>query len=606
MSISFDKYSVTQYSVSSLLGFIEAGAIAVPEIQRPFVWRATQVRDLIDSLYNGYPTGYLIIWQNPDVKLKDGGSAVGKKVLIDGQQRVTAMMTAIAGQKILTEDYEEKVIRIAFNPLAKDNEERFAVTTPAHEKSSFWIPDISVLFRNGFSTYTFLNSYAEKNPDVSKEEIERKLMQLLEIKNCQIGAIMLVPQLDISEVTEIFVRINSQGKRLNEADFAMSKIAADEKFGGNLLRKAIDYFCHLAVDPKFYNQLANGDKAFMATPYAQKLIWLRNNFDDIYDPTYSDMLRVSFMHMFGRGKLGDLVSLLSGRAFAERTFREDIAEESFAKLSSGVMNFMNQHNFEQYVTAIRTAGFNCPKLLNSQMTQDFAYTLFLILQLGNEVPKVQIKHYIQKWFVLSSLTGRYIGSPESQMDRDLRGIASKGFVQFLKDNEDALLSDTFWSVRLVQNLETTSVTSPYYSTYLAAQAFNKENSLLSNCIHVGDLFRSAGDVHHIFPKEYLKKSGITDKSAYNQVANYAYLDTGVNISISDKAPSDYFSIALHQCETKEMRIGTITNDAEFWENLSENCIPAEIIHMTAADYQQFLQERRAMMAMKIKEYYYSL
>lgn len=127
MSISFDKYSVTQYSVSSLLGFIEAGAIAVPEIQRPFVWRATQVRDLIDSLYNGYPTGYLIIWQNPDVKLKDGGSAVGKKVLIDGQQRVTAMMTAIAGQKILTEDYEEKVIRIAFNPLAKDNEERFAV-----------------------------------------------------------------------------------------------------------------------------------------------------------------------------------------------------------------------------------------------------------------------------------------------------------------------------------------------------------------------------------------------------------------------------------------------------------------------------------------------
>ncbi len=606
MSISFDKYSVTQYSVSSLLGFIEAGAIAVPEIQRPFVWRATQVRDLIDSLYNGYPTGYLIIWQNPDVKLKDGGSAVGKKVLIDGQQRVTAMMTAIAGQKILTEDYEEKVIRIAFNPLAKENEERFAVTTPAHEKSSFWIPDISVVFRADFDSYEFLDSYSEKNPGVSKREVNRKIMQLLEIKNCQIGAIMLVPQLDISEVTEIFVRINSQGKRLNEADFAMSKIAADEKFGGNLLRKAIDYFCHLAVDPKFYNQLANGDKAFMSTPYAQKMIWLRNDFDDIYDPTYSDMLRVSFMHMFGRGKLGDLVSLLSGRDFAERTFREDIAEESFAKLSSGVMNFMNQHNFEQYVTAIRTAGFNCPKLLNSQMTQDFVYTLFLILQLGNEVPKVQIKHYIQKWFVLSTLTGRYIGSPESQMDRDLRGIASKGFVQFLKDNEDALLSDTFWSVRLVQNLETTSVTSPYYSTYLAAQAFNKENSLLSNCIHVGDLFRSAGDVHHIFPKEYLKKSGITDKSAYNQVANYAYLDTGVNISISDKAPSDYFSTALHQCETGEMKIGTITNEKEFWENLSENCIPAEIIHMAASDYQQFLQERRAMMAMKIKEYYYSL
>ena len=171
MGISFDKYSVTQYSVSSLLGFIEAGAIAVPEIQRPFVWRATQVRDLIDSLYNGYPTGYLIIWQNPDVRLKDGGSAVGKKVLIDGQQRITALMTSIAGQKILTEDYEEKVIRIAFNPLAAENEDRFAVTTPAHEKSSFWIPDISVIFRADFDSYEFLDEYAEKNPGVSKREV---------------------------------------------------------------------------------------------------------------------------------------------------------------------------------------------------------------------------------------------------------------------------------------------------------------------------------------------------------------------------------------------------------------------------------------------------
>ena len=110
ISLSYDKYSVTQYSVSSILGYIEAGDIAIPEIQRPLVWKGRQVRDLIDSLYNGYPTGYLIIWQNPDVRLKDGGSAVGKKVLIDGQQRITALMTAIAGYPILTENYEEKTI----------------------------------------------------------------------------------------------------------------------------------------------------------------------------------------------------------------------------------------------------------------------------------------------------------------------------------------------------------------------------------------------------------------------------------------------------------------------------------------------------------------
>ena len=122
-----DKYSVSQYSVKSLLGYIDAGDIAIPEIQRPFVWDTTKVRDLIDSLYNGYPTGYIITWKNPDVQTKDGGKANGKKVLIDGQQRVTALMAAIAGREVLDEDFNLDRIKIAFNPLATDASKRFAV-----------------------------------------------------------------------------------------------------------------------------------------------------------------------------------------------------------------------------------------------------------------------------------------------------------------------------------------------------------------------------------------------------------------------------------------------------------------------------------------------
>ena len=601
-----DKYSVTQYSVNVILGSIENGDIAIPEIQRPFVWKPRQVRDLIDSLYNGYPTGYLIIWQNPDVKLKDGSSAVGKKVLIDGQQRITALMTAIAGLEILTDEYESKVIRIAFNPLAKDDEEQFAVTTPAHEKSSFWIPDISVIFRNDFDSYTFIDEYAEKNPDVSKKEINQKITRLLNIKSCLLGAIVLVPQLDISEVTDIFVRINSQGKRLNEADFAMSKIAADEKFGGNTLRKAIDYFCHLAVDPAFYSQLANADKEFMATEYAQKLKWLKDDFEDIYDPDYNDMLRVSFMHKFGRAKLGDLVSLLSGRDFEERSYKEEIAKDSFEKLNSGVMNFMNQYSFQQFVLTIKSAGYISSKLLNSKMTLDFAYTLYLLLQNDPEIQKIEIKHYIQRWFVLSTLTSRYIGSPESQMDRDLRNIQAKGFVSFLKESEDALLSDAFWNVGLVQNLETIASNSPYLNTYVAAQIFNNDRSLLSNSSKVSDLVSVAGDIHHIYPKAYLKKSGYDSKSMYNQVANYAYLDTGVNIAVGMRAPDDYFSAAFKQCETGEITVGTITRLDDLKENLKANCIPEGIQNMTSDDYLDFLAERRKLMAKKIKDYYYSL
>ena len=116
----------------------------------------------------------------------------------------------------------------------------------------------------------------------------------------------------------------------------------------------------------------------------------------------------------------------------------------------------------------------------------------------------------------------------------------------------------------------------------------------------------AGDVHHIFPREYLKKNGVNDRWQYNQVANYAYLDTGVNISIGMKAPNDYFSAAYAQCDTGDIAVGTITDRNALIENLNANCIPTGIENMTAADYAEFMKQRRVLMAKKIKDYYYSL
>ncbi len=601
-----NKYSVAQYSVDNILGFINSGEISIPEIQRPFVWKPKNVRDLVDSLYNGYPTGYLIIWQNPTVRLKDGREAGGTKILIDGQQRVTALMTALAGQQILTEDYEQKAYKIAFNPLAKDDEERFAVQTPAHVKSKNWIPDISVVFKPDFNAFNFINEYIQNNPETSSDVINRAIQKLLDIRTCQMGTIILVPDLDINEVTEIFVRINSQGKRLNEADFAMSKIAADSKYGGNILRKAIDYFCHLAVDPNFYEKLSATDDEFMKSEFAGSLKWLKDDKEAIYDPEYNDMLRVCLMHKFGRGKLGDLVSLLSGRDFETRTYKEEIADESFAKLTAGVKNFMNEYNFKNFVLAIKGCGFISEKLLNSQMTLDFAYTLYLLLSNSKDIDKIEVKRLVQKWFIMSTLTSRYIGSPESQMDKDLRSIAAKGFKEYFREVEEAELSETFWTVGLVQNLETSSINSPYFNTYIAAQVWNAEASLFSNTTKVADLISVMGDVHHIFPKEYLKQNGYEDKAKYNQVANYTYLDTGVNISIGKKAPNEYFAQAKEQCIKGQCCIGTILNENDLINNLKINCIPENIYTMQAYDYETFLQERRKMMAEKIKNYYYSI
>ena len=386
----------------------------------------------------------------------------------------------------------------------------------------------------------------------------------------------------------------------------MSKIAADEVHGGNTLRKAIDYFCHLAVDPSFYSALATTDKKFMQSVYAPKLAWLQNDYDDIYDPDYNDMLRVSFMHMFNRDRLGQLVSLLSGRDFETRTYTEEIEAASFSKLSAGVINFMNEYNFKNFVLAIRSAGFISPKLLRSKMTLDFCYTRYWILQRTEEVPKIEIKHYVQKWFVLSTLISRYVTSPETQMDRDLREISAKGFIPFLKANEEAYLSDAFWNVRLVQSLETSSTASPFYNIYVAAQNYFGDKSLLSNSSKVFDLVNVMGDVHHIFPKKYLQDNGFNDKNFYNQVANYAYLDTGVNISIGKKEPKDYFSGALSGCKDGPQVVGTIIDENDFWANLDENCIPHEIVNMTYANYVEFLKKRRILMAQKIRRYYEAL
>lgn len=346
-----EKFTLMQYSISAILGLIEAEDFVIPEIQRPFVWKRSQVRDLIDSLYNGYPTGYIITWKNPDVQTKDGGKANGKKVLIDGQQRITALMASIAGKDVLDQDFNKDRIKIAFNPIATDETKRFAVQDASHLKDKRWIPDISVVFSAGFKQRAFENEYAQNNPCVDLDELSETIGKLKGIANRQIGVIELDHSLDIDEVTEIFIRINSKGTALSQSDFVMSKMAADVTHGGGLMRKVVDYFCHLASKPDFYPFMTH-DTEFQASKYADKIKWLAKDYDDIYDPDYGDMLRVSFMHQFRRGKLSDLVSLLSGRDFETKEYRDDIVGDSYEKLDRGIQNYINQYNFSQFILAI--------------------------------------------------------------------------------------------------------------------------------------------------------------------------------------------------------------------------------------------------------------
>ena len=606
-----EKFTTTSMTISGILGLINANDIAIPEIQRPFVWKSKQVRDLIDSLYKGYPVGYVVLWKNPNVKLKDGTISSGKKVLIDGQQRITALMTAIAGKEIVNEDFKQCRIKIAFDPTAvlsgNEDKEIFAVQTPAHVKSKQWIPDISIIFSSKFSSFSFIKEYCQNNPEVDQDDLNHVLEKLKSIQSNSIGIIELSESLEIDVVTDIFIRINSKGTTLNQGDFVMSKIAADELHDGNVLRKAIDYFSHLSRVPSYYDYIVTHDASFCTHPknYIKKLEWLRNDNETIYDPKCDDIIRVVFMHQFRRAKMAELVKLLSGRDFETREFKEEIIDDTYDKLHKGVLEFINNYNFNQFISAIKSAGFISHKLINSYMVIDFAYALYLILNETKEVSVSEIKRIIQKWYVLSVLTGRYSGSPETTFAKDLKQVSEVGVETALRNIEEAILSENFWSVQIPQDLTNTSTNNPTYLVYLAAQVYFNDMSLLSQNITIRTLIEQGGDIHHIFPKQYLIDNKF-DKNLYNQDANFAFLDTPMNVSIGKKAPSEYFKLAFEQCLTGKIVCGSITDLEILKENLVMNCIPEEIVNMTHENYREFLENRRHLMAKKIKDFYYSL
>lgn len=592
------KYAVNQQLIETLLAWVNSGEIAIPEIQRPFVWDSSKVRDLMDSLYQGYPIGYVIAWRNPNVRLKDGSLSEGKKILIDGQQRVTALTAAILGQYVINKTYQRVKIKIAFNPI----DERFEVQNPAILKDKTWLPDISQAI-NG-DLFEIADQYFDLNPEVDKKQVRNAFSNLMNIPKKQIGIIELAADLDIETVTEIFIRINSKGVVLSQADFAMSKIASNTEYNGNELRKAIDYFCHLAIAPEFYKHIIDNDTEFAKTDYFQKMQWLKTENEDLYDPDYNDLIRVAFTTQFNRGRLSDLVSLLSGRNFETRTYEDAIAEASFATLKKGVNNFINETNFKRFLMIIKSAGFISPKLIRSQNAINFAYIVYLKLkELG--VNSVSLESYVRRWLVFSILTGRYSGSPESVFDFDIKQISQKPFDEYLKEKEEGELSEAFWNASLPQSLDTSVASSPYFHVFLASQVKANDRGFLSSDVLVSDLISLRGDIHHLFPKDYLKKNGL-DRRQYNQIANYVYMQSEINIKVGNKPPKDYFELVKTQILNGNQQLSGISNEQQLLENLKMNCVPSEIQGMSIDDYNDFLILRRKLMATKIKEYYHSL
>lgn len=594
------KYSVHQQPVETLLNWIKSGEIAIPEIQRPFVWKSSKVRDLIDSLYKGYPVGYIITWQNPNVKLKNGNSAQGKKVLIDGQQRITALTAAIVGQRVLNNNYKEISIKIAFNPI----DEKFDVLNTAYERSPQWINNINPIINDEISITKAIREYKLNNPDADEDLVEERIENLKRIKNKQVGIIELDHSLNIDTVTEIFIRINQKGVVLSSADFVMSKIAADEIYGGNRLRKMIDYFCRLIVDKDFNKHILDNDKTFAEHSFYNSIKWMATGSDSLYVPDYIDMLRVSFTYKFSRGKFSDLVALLSGRNFETRDYEAEIAENSYKLLSEGLLDFVNQTNYQRFLMIIQSAGFIHQKLVSSKNALNFSYALYLKLR-GEGMAEAQIQHYVKRWLVLALLIGRYSGSSESMIDEDIKQINQKGVDVYLHQMEQTFLGPGFWDFGLVSSLETSSINNNAFNVYLAAQCYYNVPAFLAKSMTISSLITQRGDIHHLFPKQYLANQKLSPKE-YNQVANFVYLEQAANIKIGASAPKDYMLKINQHIANDQPAITTIDSHSLLIANLESNDIPQLLNDGDWTNYEEFLRRRKQLMAKKIKTYYEQL
>lgn len=603
-----ENYKITQYSVNSILADVQNDKIAIPQMQRPFVWKDKQVKDLIDSLYRGYPIGYLIVWQNSEVKIRFGRQASGKKILIDGQQRITALMSSVLGKEVLDDAYHTRKIQIAFHPFAEDESEQFEVWNEKMREDTRWIPDISVMFQRGFSYRQFEQNYIKENKaagfDIDTRQLDQKITQLKNIVTNDVGVIELSFLIDIDIVTEIFLRINTQGKALTQEDFAMSKIAVFEDEKGDSLRKTIDYFCHLCYEPTFLRVLQDGEQQFVQSVYGQKIVWTGQVSQTYYVPSYADLLKSVCLVEFGKGKIGELVHILSGKDGKKKTANMELAKKGFETLQEGVFAYVEEENFVSFLEAIKECGFASEKLLPSQATLNYLYAFYLKVRKVTSWDKTKTKAFFKRWFVMSLLTQRYQTTAETTIGKDMQQIEQVDPMELLEQIEKKQLSQKFFETTLKGKLKTTGTRSIHYSLYVASLVATNTKALYSKDKTVRQLIEEKNEKSVLFSKSYLQKNDA--KGDVNDIANFVFFDKEVKAQLKRKAPGEYMEMLLSCCENEQPIGDEILTKEELTKSIKEHAIPPTTFEMWPSQFALWCEARRTLIAKKIEEYYRGL
>lgn len=577
-------FKQVNYDLNSLVKYIELGEIGLPDIQRPFVWKNAKVRDLFDSMYKGYPVGYLLFWQNG---LTDDARVIGtdikqkppRMLIVDGQQRLTSLYAVLKRIKVIRENYESELIKIAFNPLL----EKFEVFDVAIERDKSYIPDISVLWSEDTDLFDVVDSYLSElkgSREVSSEEerqIKKAIAKLQSLVSFPFTALELSANISEENVGDVFVRINSKGTPLKQSDFILTLMSVFWDEG----RAQLETFCREARKPS---------------------LTVPSPFSYFIQPDPDQLLRVSVGLGFKRARLKYVYSLLRGKDLETEQFSDERRIEQFEILKKAQERVINPQGWHDFMNCIRLAGFRSDKMISSQNNLLFSYILYLMGRTEYGVDEFRLRNVIARWFFMSSLTGRFTGSPESAMEFDLARFREVNdgneFMNILERVCDMPLTDDFWRITLPNDLATSSPRSPSLFAYNAALVLLEARALFSKS-KVSDLLdpssrgiRGAVERHHLFPKGYLGKLGITDLRETNQIANYALAEWIDNQKISDQSPADYLPELTSRFNKIELA------QMYHWHALPEN--------WEEMDYREFLEQRRELIAQVILEGYRTL
>ena len=583
MPYTTQQFSAENPPLHHLVHEIDTGRLGLPDLQRPFVWKRSRIRDLLDSLYKGFPAGYFLFWETPkEVDSHSIGSETDQvaqqKMIVDGQQRLTSLYSVLKGKPVITEDGDEQLIEISFNPIS----EEFSVKNSSSANNPRYISNISDIWTSGKGSYDFINEYLDnltKTQVITRQEerqIASKIQRLENINNYQFSVLVLSAELDIDTVAEVFQRINAGGIPLNSADFILTLMSVYWVEG----RHQLEDFARSSKRPLI------DDKP---SPY--------NVFQA---PSPDQLLRVSVGLGLKRGVLQNAYQILRGRDPDDQKVKDELRDQRFDDLKNAQEKVLNLTNWHEYINCIKFAGFRSKSMLTSANNFLYTYLLFLIGKYEFQVERNALRAIIGKWFFMSSLTGRYTGSPETILETDLRRLdqadgTENGFTRYLDSIISSQLTEDYWKVSLPQQLDSSSAYSPLLFGYYAALNLLDAQPLFSK-LKISELLdpsvsgtKSPIERHHLFPKAYLMKNGFSGTYKINQIANFAFLEWGDNIDISDNSPSDYFPKLFETLSEQEK------TDAIFWHGLPHNWHEME--------YWEFIEARRKLISHVIKKGY---